>query len=86
MCFGFRLVWTPPNLHKKTFLFYPTDTLDEEVSWEFIFLAANQDAFAEAAKIGIDQKDSFNFDSTKEGIKEAYFNLSSSVKKYRERE
>jgi hypothetical protein len=31
LCFGFRLVWTPPNLHKKTFLFYLTDTLDGEV-------------------------------------------------------
>lgn len=58
----------------------------EAYDWEFIFLAANQDAFAEAAKIGIDREDSFNFDSTKEGIKEAYFNLSSSVKKYRERQ
>ena len=58
----------------------------ENYAWEFIFLGANQDAFDEAAKIGIDQKDSFQFDATKEGIKEAYFNLSSSVKKYRKRE
>jgi hypothetical protein len=58
----------------------------ENYAWEFIFLGANQDAFDEAAKIGIDQKDSFHFDATKEGIKDAYFNLSSSVKKYRKRE
>ncbi|MDZ7757521.1 hypothetical protein [Rhodohalobacter sp.] len=28
----------------------------ENYSWEFIFLGANQDTFAEAAKIGIDSK------------------------------
>jgi hypothetical protein len=58
----------------------------ENYAWEFIFLGANQDVFDEAAKIGIDRKDSFQFDATEEGIKEAYFNLSSSVKKYRKRE
>jgi hypothetical protein len=58
----------------------------ENYAWDFIFLGANQDAFDEAAKIGIDQKDSFQFDATKEGIKEAYVNLSSSVKKYRNKE
>jgi len=29
---------------------------ERKYSWEFIFLGANQDAFAEAAKIGIDEK------------------------------
>jgi hypothetical protein len=31
LCFGFWLVWSLPNLHKKTFLFYSIDTLDGEV-------------------------------------------------------
>jgi uncharacterized protein YegL len=55
----------------------------EKYSWEFIFMGANQDAFAEAARIGIDKEDSFDFMATKEGIKKAYDNMSSSVAWYR---
>jgi uncharacterized protein YegL len=47
----------------------------EKHSWEFIFLGANQDAFAEAVKIGIDKKDAFNFVATGAGIQSAYKNL-----------
>ena len=55
----------------------------EKYSWEFIFLGANQDAFAEAAKIGIDAKDSFNFVATGQGVRSAYGKMSDSVSKYR---
>jgi len=55
----------------------------EKYSWEFIFLGANQDAFAEAAKIGIDAKDSFNFAATGKGVKAAYINMGNSVRGYR---
>jgi hypothetical protein len=55
----------------------------EKYSWEFIFMGANQDAFAEAARIGIDKEDSFDFMATKEGIKKAYDKMNSSVAWYR---
>jgi len=55
----------------------------EKYSWEFIFLGANQDAFAEATKIGIDKEDTFNFSSTGIGVKMAYSDMSRSVKRYR---
>jgi len=57
----------------------------ENYSWEFIFLGANQDAFAEAAKMGIDREDSFNFHVSKEGIKQAYDDMHETVTKYRKR-
>ncbi|MBF0101651.1 MAG: VWA domain-containing protein [Desulfobacterales bacterium] len=55
----------------------------EKYSWEFIFLAANQDAFSEAMKIGIDTKDAFDFSPTGTGVKEAYATMSSRVKMFR---
>jgi len=57
----------------------------EKYSWEFIFLGANQDAFAEAAKIGIDSKDTINFAATNDGIRTAYTNMSDSVRAYRKK-
>ncbi|MBF0242657.1 MAG: VWA domain-containing protein [Desulfamplus sp.] len=57
----------------------------EKYSWEFIFLAANQDAFAEAEKIGIDTKDAFNFAATGQGVREAYVDMSDSVTFMRKR-
>lgn len=55
----------------------------EKYQWEFIFLGANQDAFAEAAKIGIDVKDTFNFAATSKGVRSAYSNMGSTVTSYR---
>jgi uncharacterized protein YegL len=40
--------------------------------WEFIFLAANQDAFAEAGRMGISADSTSNFFASSEGTKEAY--------------
>ncbi len=57
----------------------------EKYSWEFIFLAANQDAFAEAQKIGIDSKDAFNFSATGKGVRKAYANMSDSIAFLRKR-
>ena len=57
----------------------------EKYSWEFIFLGANQDAFAEAAKIGIDSKDTLNFAPTYEGIRLAYSDMSESISTYRKK-
>ena len=57
----------------------------EKYSWEFIFLGANQDAFSEAAKIGIDSKDTINFAASSDGIRTAYSNMSDSVRAYRKK-
>ena len=55
----------------------------EKYQWEFIFLGANQDAFAEASKIGIASEDTFNFDTTSLGVTVAYADMSKRTKSYR---
>jgi uncharacterized protein YegL len=49
--------------------------------WEFIFLAANQDAFAAGASIGV--HDTVGFEHTSRGTKGAYRNMYAKVCSYR---
>ena len=44
----------------------------EKYGWTFVFLAANQDAFDEARKLGIRKEDAVNYDATADGVREAY--------------
>ena len=55
----------------------------ETYSWEFIFLAANQDAIAEGGKIGIKSDNSMNFAASGEGTKEACLCMSDAVMGFR---
>lgn len=52
-----------------------TDTWD----WKFVFLGANQDAFAESAKIGIATAGAMEFTSSAVGVKTSHKALSSNV-------
>jgi hypothetical protein len=47
--------------------------------WEFVFLAANQDAFSEAGSIGIDRDNTFNYRSDSKGTKDAFNMMCESV-------
>ena len=44
----------------------------QETGWEFVFLAANQDAIAAASKVGIAAQDAFSFVATGVGVKQAF--------------
>jgi len=55
----------------------------DKYGWEFIFLGANQDAFTEAAKIGIRTCDTQSFVATGAGVRDAYGVTSELVSKYR---
>ncbi len=55
----------------------------EKYNWEFVFLAANQDAFETSAGLGISGQATANFDATKAGATMAYACLDSSIKSYR---
>ena len=51
--------------------------------WSFLFLAANQDAISEAAKVGIGAQQSLNFAATGAGIRAASLSMSDAVSSFR---
>lgn len=55
----------------------------DEHKWEFIFLAANQVAFATGSLLGIKSSDTFSFAANAIGTRSAYTNMSTSVAHYR---
>ncbi len=57
----------------------------EKYGWEFVFLAANQDAIQEAQKLSISAKDAMNFAPTGGGVKVAYAKMSREVSDRRSR-
>lgn len=57
----------------------------EGYNWEFIFLAANQDALSVADSINISKGNSLNFNFSASGANNAYASLSSVTRKYRSR-
>lgn len=52
-------------------------------SWEFVFLAANQDAFAAAERLSIPRDNTDGFSATKSGTATAFCTMSSMVKLHR---
>jgi len=56
---------------------------ETEFNWEFVFLAANQDAFASAKSIGISGKAVFNFASDSKGTRSVYATMDNVVSSYR---
>ena len=55
----------------------------EKYSWQFLFLGANQDAFAEAGKLGIPQGTAMDFAAVPGGVSRAYTGTSFAVSQYR---
>ncbi len=52
-------------------------------NWSFLFLAANQDAIAEGAKVGIGAQQSLNFSATGAGVRAASRRMSRAVSSLR---
>ena len=55
----------------------------EKYSWEFIFLAANQDAFETGAQLNISTQNTANFAATGAGVRDAYAVASNMTQSYR---
>lgn len=55
----------------------------EKYSWQFVYLGANVDAFAEAGALGIPQAKTANFAHTGAGVREAHHRMSGFVSKAR---
>ena len=49
---------------------------EDKYNWQFIYLAANQDAFAVGQTYGFDQHNTVTFNSTSKGAKTAFANVS----------
>jgi hypothetical protein len=61
-------------------------TQREAEGWSFVFLAANQDAFATAAFYGISAAHTQNFASSSEGTAQAYTSMSNTTRSLRSSE
>jgi len=57
--------------------------MEEEFNWDFIFLAANQDAILTADGMGIKAGKSMNWSADAEGVTFAYSSISKATKLYR---
>ena len=60
-------------------------TCRDELGWEFVFLAANQDAIAEASKLSIHAADAARFDATPDGTVAAFAEMGQMVTERRGR-
>jgi len=56
---------------------------EQDFGWEFVFLAANQDAFASAGALGITGNAVFNFAADSVGTSNAYATMNKTVTSYR---
>ena len=56
-----------------------------EAGWEFVFLAANQDAVSEGGRMGVDAADARKFAHTGEGVREAFRHSSARTAETRRR-
>jgi uncharacterized protein YegL len=57
----------------------------ERYAWQFLFLGANQDAFAEAGNLGVSAAMAMGYAADAEGIMRAYSSSSKAVRDYRKR-
>ncbi len=57
----------------------------QEAGWEFVFLAANQDAVSEGGRMGVDAADAREFAHTGEGVREAFRHSSARAAETRRR-
>lgn len=55
----------------------------EKYSWQFLFLAANQDAFAEATNLGISLKNTASYTADAQGLTRAFASVSYAASSYR---
>lgn len=62
---------------KKKDLLDKIEHQKEKYSWEFVYLGANQDAFAEGSSLGFNA--SANYVATSNGVRSMYASLSSSI-------
>lgn len=68
--------YTAPQVHSMV-------SAKREQGWEFVFLAANQDAFATGRQYGFSQDHTYNFAASADGTSTAYASMSASTRSLR---
>ena len=58
-------------------------TLQDDNGWKFLFLAANQDAFAEGGKLGVRMSNAVSYSASGAGVTNVFQAVSSNVGSYR---
>ena len=58
-------------------------TLQDDNGWKFLFLAANQDAFAEGGKLGVRMSNAVSYSASGAGVTNVFQAISSNVGSYR---
>ncbi len=53
--------------------------------WAFVFMGANQDSYAESARLGVDQRNVQNYEASDEGVGEAFASVSRAYSERRTR-
>jgi len=71
------------HIFKQSEIKETIEEMKKDFNWEFIFLAANQDASLSAQSMGISKGNSFSFAATDGGLKSAYTNISNATSTYR---
>lgn len=57
--------------------------MENKHGWSFVYMGANQDAFAEGSKMGVNNAKTLNYSADEEGVRYAYANMSNYIKNYR---
>jgi len=76
--------------HENQSSMFTKDSIREKISemkqdfnWEFIFLAANEEAATNAQTMGISRGNAYSFTNSSSGLKDAYLGVSHATKVYR---
>lgn len=69
--------------YKREAIMKMIETKEKEDGWKVLFLAANQDAIAAGASIGVHSSKSMTWGTDDESVKNTYMNFSSNISNYR---
>jgi len=69
--------------YDKEKIFEMISNAEKNKGWSFIYLGANQDAFEEGTKMGLNKSRTLNYKANDEGVQYAYTNISNYTKLYR---
>lgn len=69
--------------YRRDQIFHMISRQRDVCNWSFLFLAANQDAIAEGAKVGIGAQQAMNFDASAGGVQVASVAMSRAVSSFR---